>query len=251
MESSMTIEELIQEIDQPNLTSWKLFAKGSGVNVYRRTDDDHKLVQYKCFSHIPDVTPEIFYKVALDVEYRLVWDKYLKEAKEISDGEKNGVYWQVAMPLFIDNRDYTFVRDYGEYDIGSRHFYYAMTRTEPFQSIPPRKKIVRIETCQSQTLLCSDGAKGLKSVFLYIEEPRGNVPKTLWTWVAKFGVPMYSKLTHNACIAYPNWIKDKTTKVPTVAEDEIDETAAAAMITVENDLVNNDDDDDDEIQQEK
>ncbi|CAF5045853.1 unnamed protein product [Rotaria magnacalcarata] len=143
---------------------------------------------------------------------------------------------------------YTFVRDYyGEYDIGGRHFYYAMTRTEPLQSIPPRKKIVRIETCQSQTLLCSDGARGHKSVFLYIEEPRGNVPKSFWTWVAKFGVPMYSKLTHNACIAYPNWIKDKTIKVPTVAEDEVDETAAAAMITVENDLVNNDDD----IQQEK
>lgn len=31
------------------------------------------------------------------------------EAKEIKDGEKNGVYWQIAMPLFIDNRDVCFV----------------------------------------------------------------------------------------------------------------------------------------------
>lgn len=57
---------------------------------------------------------------------------------------------------------YTFVRDFGEYDIDNRHYYYAMTRAEPFKNIAPRKKIVRIEHCISQTLLCSDGAKGLK-----------------------------------------------------------------------------------------
>lgn len=27
------------------------------------------------------------------------------EAKEIKDGEKEGVYWQIIMPLLIDNRD--------------------------------------------------------------------------------------------------------------------------------------------------
>ncbi len=57
------------------------------------------------------------------MEYRLVWDKHLKgntafcfsisrkfflEAREINDGEKTGVYWQVVMPLFIDNRDVSF-----------------------------------------------------------------------------------------------------------------------------------------------
>jgi hypothetical protein len=36
------------------------------------------MIWYKCYSHIPDITPEIFYKVSLDIEYRLVWDKYLK-----------------------------------------------------------------------------------------------------------------------------------------------------------------------------
>jgi len=72
--------------------------------------------------------PEIFYKVSLDIEYRLVWDKYLKgnsrcfllvnlyvkkilcsEAREINDGEKTGIYWQLIMPLFIDNRDVCFL----------------------------------------------------------------------------------------------------------------------------------------------
>ncbi len=103
------------------------------------------------------------------------------EAREINDGEKTGVYWEVVMPLFFDNRDvcfvfiinlrlffffninqYTFVRDFGECDIDNRHFYYAMARCESFKNVPPRKKIVRVDTCQSQTVLCSDGAKGLK-----------------------------------------------------------------------------------------
>lgn len=47
-------------------------------------------------------------------------------------------------------------------------------------------------------------------------------------------------MTHNACVAYPNWIKDKTTKVPNVTDDEINEAAALAAITAGNDSVNND-----------
>lgn len=39
MEPAMTIEELIHELDHPNLTGWKLFAKCSGVNVYRPIED--------------------------------------------------------------------------------------------------------------------------------------------------------------------------------------------------------------------
>jgi hypothetical protein len=42
-----------------------------------------------------------------------------------------------------------------------------MTRSAQFKNIPPRKKIVRIETCQTQTLLCSDGAKGLKCMLIF------------------------------------------------------------------------------------
>ena len=77
-----------------------------------------------------------------------------------------------------------------------------MTRSEQFKNIPPRKKIVRIETYLSQTLLCSDGAKGLRckfrfeyhkdsflffclAVFTYHEDPRGKLPKAIWSWAAK------------------------------------------------------------------
>jgi hypothetical protein len=34
------------------------------------------LLYYKCYSYFPDTSIDISYKVALDVEYRLVWDKY-------------------------------------------------------------------------------------------------------------------------------------------------------------------------------
>jgi hypothetical protein len=35
-------------------------------------------------------------------------------------------------------------------------------------------------------------------------------------------------LTHNACLAYPEWIKDKTTKL---SEDDIDNVAAEIIPT--------------------
>lgn len=35
-------------------------------------------MRYKCYQTIPDVSPEIYFQVGLDIHYRLVWDKYLK-----------------------------------------------------------------------------------------------------------------------------------------------------------------------------
>lgn len=83
-----------------------------------------KIIRYKCYQTISDVSPEIYFHVGQDIQYRLIWDKYLKglrvrpcrfdeenvqvifsEAKEIRDGDKVGIYWQIVMPLFIDNRD--------------------------------------------------------------------------------------------------------------------------------------------------
>ncbi|CAF0742283.1 unnamed protein product [Rotaria sordida] len=250
MDSCLSIDECIQEFDTPNLTDWKLFSQSSTLTVYRQSNK--KLFYYKGFSHLPDILPEIFYKVAIDVEYRVVWDKYLKEGRKISDEDKHGVYWQIVMPLFMSNRDYTFIQEYNEYDIDNRHFYYVLTRSEQFKNEPPRKKIIRIENCQSQTLICSDGANGLKSIFLYCEDPRGSFPKAAWSWVAKFGIPYYAKLTHNACKNYPQWIKDKKIVLPNVVEDDIDNSAAAAaaaaMIMPTDDVTGNDDNEDEEQQ---
>ncbi|CAF2862395.1 unnamed protein product [Rotaria sp. Silwood2] len=247
MDPYLSVEDFVREFDTPNLTGWKLFSQIPTLTVYRRLNK--KLFYYKCFSHLPDVLPETFYKVALDVEYRVVWDKYLKEGRKISDGDKHGVYWQIAMPLFISNRDYTFVQENNEYDIGNRHFYYVLTHSEEFKNEPVRKKIIRIENCQSETLICSDGANGLKSIFLYCEDPRGSFPKAAWSWVAKFGIPFYAKLTHNACKNYPQWIKDKKMVLPNVVEDDIDSAAAAAaaaIIVPADDVAGNDDNEDEE-----
>jgi hypothetical protein len=40
MEALRSIEELIRELDQPNLSGWKLFAQTSDVKVYRQADED-------------------------------------------------------------------------------------------------------------------------------------------------------------------------------------------------------------------
>jgi hypothetical protein len=88
-----------------------------------------------------------------------------------------------------------------------------MTRSEQFKNIPPRKNIVRIERYLSQTLICSDGAKGLKcmlkilikfhilyfffvAVFIYYEDPRGNIPKAVWIWAAKVCKDIFTKLNY-------------------------------------------------------
>ncbi len=42
MESFRSVEELIRELDQPDLIGWKLFAQTSDVKVYRKIDEDVK-----------------------------------------------------------------------------------------------------------------------------------------------------------------------------------------------------------------
>lgn len=66
------------------------------------------------------------------------------------------------------------------------------------------------------------------ALVLCYEDPRSSFPKAIWTWAAKFGIPIYAKLTHNACKAYPGWIKDKKTLISNVLEDDIDSAAATA-----------------------
>lgn len=49
-------------------------------------------------------------------------------------------------------------------------------------------------------------------------------------------------MTHQACLAYPEWIKDRKTSLFNAKDDELDKeaAAAAAMIPAE-ELVGNDD----------
>lgn len=66
--------------------------------------------------------------------------------------------------------------------------------------------------------------------------------------IFQFGIPIYVKLIHNASKAYPEWIKDKTTVLSNVLEDDIDSAAAtaAAVIMSTNGEVDNDEEQDKE-----
>jgi len=52
---------------------------------------------------------------------------------------------------------------------------------------------------------------------------------------------MYAKLTHNACVAYPEWIKDKKAKLPNIIDDEIKNAAAAAAAISQDELIETED----------
>ena len=50
MDPLLTIEELIRELDQPNLTGWKQFAQSAALTVYRRPEDViHQAIAFAIF----------------------------------------------------------------------------------------------------------------------------------------------------------------------------------------------------------
>jgi hypothetical protein len=39
MDSPLTVEELVREFDEPDLTGWKLFSQSPGLTIYRRPNE--------------------------------------------------------------------------------------------------------------------------------------------------------------------------------------------------------------------
>ena len=46
-------------------------------------------------------------------------------------------------------------------------------------------------------------------------------------------------MTHNACVAYPEWIKDNKIKLPTITDDEMNNAEAAAAMISTDELADN------------
>lgn len=54
-------------------------------------------------------------------------------------------------------------------------------------------------------------------------------------------------MTHNACVAYPEWLKDKKTTVVNTTDDELDNQAEAAAATIpKEELIGNEDEQENE-----
>lgn len=203
------------ELDSPNLVGWEPFAQAESrdIDIYRKYNEKSGLYSYKIFGTM-DVTPEICSQVYLDLEYRKVWDPYVKEIREVSNGDKSGIYWLLNYPFPLSKRDFVYGREMRELDIGGRHIWVILSRTdEDLNYLEPMDKgYVRIHECFQTMAITAHGENGSKAFSLYYDDPGGFIPSWVINWAAKTGLPAFLSNMQEACRKYPQYLKNKSSQ---------------------------------------
>ncbi|XP_054750996.1 phosphatidylcholine transfer protein-like [Lytechinus pictus] len=203
MFSDEEFERYLKELDDPDLSEFEFFTESTGVKIYRRYNKTSGLYDYKTMGGI-DIPAETCFAVYTDLQYRKTWDSYVKELYEFKD-DRNGVYWRVAFPFPLSNRDYVFVRETREYDRNGRHIYVCLGRSAEFPSKKEKSGVVRVNDFLQSMIITSDG-KGTKAFMHYYDNPRGMIPTWVINWAAKSGIPGFLDKMMIACKSYDNYL---------------------------------------------
>ncbi|XP_033624987.1 phosphatidylcholine transfer protein-like isoform X2 [Asterias rubens] len=198
-------EEACSELDNPRISDYEFFVESSGVQIYRKYQEDSGLYEYKVFGTLSGVGPETCAKVYVDLEYRKTWDSYVNKLYKVKDGDREGVYWRVNYPFPMSSRDYAFIRESREFEINDEHVWVILGRSVPFASKPPVAGVIRVDDFKQSMAIKASG-DGSKAFMHYYDNPKGMIPTWLVNWAAKTGVPGFMQSMTDACNGYPEYL---------------------------------------------
>ncbi|KAF6096028.1 phosphatidylcholine transfer protein [Phyllostomus discolor] len=202
--SQEQFREACAELQQPALAGadWQLLVETSGISIYRLLDQQTGLYEYKVFGVLEDCPPAVITDVYMDLDYRKQWDQYVKELYEKECGGQTVVYWEVKYPFPMSNRDYVYIRQRQELDVGGRKIYVVLAQSVSVPQFAERPGVIRVKQYKQSLAIESDGKKGSRVFMYYFDNPGGQIPSWLINWAAKNGVPNFLKDMAKACQAY-------------------------------------------------
>ncbi|XP_016351182.1 phosphatidylcholine transfer protein-like [Sinocyclocheilus anshuiensis] len=202
-------EELQQawtELDEPQLDGgWELFTETMNVKIYRLYNKETGLYEYKVFGSLTGCAADLCADVYMDLNYRRQWDSYVKELHEKDYGGQNAIYWEVKYPLPLSNRDYVYVRERRDLDVGGRKICVVLAKSSAVSQCPEKKGVIRVKDYKQSLAMESDGAGGTKVFMNYFDNPGGMIPAWLVNWTAKTGVPAFLTDMKKACSNYSSY----------------------------------------------
>ncbi|XP_074870464.1 phosphatidylcholine transfer protein [Carettochelys insculpta] len=193
------------QLDQPAPTAgggWQLLVETMGISIYRLYEEESGLYSYKIFGGLADCPPELCADVYMDLDYRKQWDQYVKELCEKTYNGKRIIYWEVKYPFPLSNRDYVYIRERRDMDIGGRKIWVVLANSVSLPEFPEKPGIIRVKSYEQSLVLESDGKTGSKVYMYYFDNPGGMIPSWLINWAAKSGVPAFLKDMQKACLNY-------------------------------------------------
>eukprot|EP01064_Diplonema_japonicum_P017096 TRINITY_DN25148_c0_g1_i1.p1 TRINITY_DN25148_c0_g1~~TRINITY_DN25148_c0_g1_i1.p1 ORF type:complete len:235 (+),score=43.15 TRINITY_DN25148_c0_g1_i1:60-764(+) len=198
----LTLEKISPTDDGWTLLKAYTLKNGSVITVYRRPREGNGgLMEYLTIGNL-HVDAEVFFIVNNDLQFRKKWDGYCKEIETIEeyDGERDcAVYWKVSCPMPFTNRDYVFYREHRV----EKGVFATVSKAAPHATKPPGKS-VRVETFVNNTTISkSDKGEGwCKYVSVYFDDPKANIPTSVFNWFTSTVVPNLLDSAFKACDTY-------------------------------------------------
>ncbi|XP_038058158.1 phosphatidylcholine transfer protein-like isoform X2 [Patiria miniata] len=155
-------EEACRELENPAISEYEFFVESAGVQIYRKYRENSGLYEYKTFGTLDGVGPAVCSQVYCDLEYRKKWDGYVNKLEQFTEGGRQGIYWRVNFPFPMSSRDYVYIRETREFDIGGQHIWVILGRSAPFDSRPPKSGVIRVDDFEQSMVITANGESGSK-----------------------------------------------------------------------------------------
>ncbi|XP_016371363.1 phosphatidylcholine transfer protein-like isoform X2 [Sinocyclocheilus rhinocerous] len=135
------------------------------------------------------------------------WSNSIRYAElhEKDYGGQKAIYWEVKYPLPLSNRDYVYVRERRDLDVGGRKICVVLAKSSAVSQCPEKKGVIRVKDYKQSLAMESDGAGGTKVFMNYFDNPGGMIPAWLVNWTAKTGVPAFLTDMKKACSNYSSY----------------------------------------------
>ncbi|XP_016381677.1 phosphatidylcholine transfer protein-like [Sinocyclocheilus rhinocerous] len=207
--SDEEFQQAWRELDEPQLDGgWEFFTETVDVKIYRLYSKDTGLYEYKVFGSLASCAPDLCTDVYMDLNYRKQWDSYVKELHEKDYGGQKAIYWEVKYPLPLSNRDYLYVRERRDLDVGGRKIWVVLAKSWSVPQCPEKKGVIRVQDYKQSLAMESDGSGSTKVFMNYFDNPGGMIPTWLVNWSAKTGVPAFLTDMKKACSNYSSYCKN-------------------------------------------
>ncbi|CAK8678920.1 phosphatidylcholine transfer protein-like [Clavelina lepadiformis] len=197
----------VKEMECPDVSGWELFVETHGIKVFRYYRVQSKLYEYKVFG-ITNMDADKCALVYMDIAYRKTWDSYVKELTYLRKGDPEVIYWEVAYPWPMSNRDYVYLRQAKTMIKNEKNVYAILGRSakpgelEERETVDPKRGVIRVDD-YLQSMVIADNGKGTSRIYMhYYDNPKGHIPAVVVNWAAKTGVASFLTTLEEACRSY-------------------------------------------------
>ncbi|XP_065053640.1 phosphatidylcholine transfer protein-like [Rhopilema esculentum] len=201
MFSDNEFEVVLKEFEDPDLSQYEFFLETMDVTIYRKFIQSSGLYEYKVLGNI-GCHGSVCQEVYMDLDYRKSWDSYVAELKEVQTDDTFVIYWDVKYPFPLSNRDYCYVRKLRHFVHNGKDTWIILSRSYKVESIPVKKRAIRVEDYHQYMVIQDDGFKNTKAYMHYYDNPKGMIPTWFINWAAKTGIPSFLMSMKLACESY-------------------------------------------------